>query len=547
MKVAIQGCCHGELDNIYATIEGALTKEKIQTRPDVLICCGDFQSIRNLSDLHTYAAPPKYKKLGQFYQYYNGEKVAPILTIFIGGNHEASAYLWELFYGGWVAPNIYFLGFAGSVILRKTLNDGKIESLRISGASGIYKRNDYNTGHHERLPFDGRTLRSIYHIREYDIHKVKLLSSTRCDIFLSHDWPYGIERYGDINKLLRDKPFFKEDIDKRDFGSPPLLEVLNTLRPRYWFSAHLHVRFPAIYPHSQVDQTLTNAQPSTSIIESSKKTKLVNPDELQIVDDSEEGEEEDKMPINPIDDGQQSIKANNPDQIVIDDSDEDMKEDQQRHDKSNPDQTLIYGSHKREAKSLDGSLSHGKGKAYIDEQVNQKKSKLKPDQTKFLALDKCLPNRDFLQILEIKPEDEMDEFKELFDQQSSTVEGEESNLMDKPKERVTLNFDPNWLAITRALDDQLPLTKQRNYSNNNNHDDDDQIKLEDRIRVELDWVKKNLKEFEIGKVQRFIKTAPGIGDQGGDYRGHPLWYSNPQTISFTNYLMIENKINPIPK
>ena len=35
-----------------------------------------------------------------------------ILTIFIGGNHEASNYLQELPYGGWVAPNIYFMGYA---------------------------------------------------------------------------------------------------------------------------------------------------------------------------------------------------------------------------------------------------------------------------------------------------------------------------------------------------------------------------------------------------------------------------------------------------
>lgn len=48
-------------------------------------------------------------------RYYSGEKVAPILTLFIGGNHEASNYLQELPYGGWVAPNIYYLGRAGVV------------------------------------------------------------------------------------------------------------------------------------------------------------------------------------------------------------------------------------------------------------------------------------------------------------------------------------------------------------------------------------------------------------------------------------------------
>ena len=45
-----------------------------------------------------------------FHRYYSGEKTAPILTIFIGGNHEASNYLCELPYGGWVCPNIYYMG-----------------------------------------------------------------------------------------------------------------------------------------------------------------------------------------------------------------------------------------------------------------------------------------------------------------------------------------------------------------------------------------------------------------------------------------------------
>jgi hypothetical protein len=29
-------------------------------------------------------------------QYYTGEAVAPYPTIFVGGNHEASNYLWEV-------------------------------------------------------------------------------------------------------------------------------------------------------------------------------------------------------------------------------------------------------------------------------------------------------------------------------------------------------------------------------------------------------------------------------------------------------------------
>lgn len=91
LKVAIEGCCHGELDKIYKAIQ-----EKNQ-KVDLLIICGDFQAIRNLNDLSQMACPEKYKNLGNFYLYYSGKKVAPIPTICIGGNHEASNYMWELY------------------------------------------------------------------------------------------------------------------------------------------------------------------------------------------------------------------------------------------------------------------------------------------------------------------------------------------------------------------------------------------------------------------------------------------------------------------
>jgi hypothetical protein len=41
------------------------------------------------------------------------------------------------YYGGWAAPNIYFLGFAGVV---------KFGNIRIGGMSGIHKQNDYYSG-----------------------------------------------------------------------------------------------------------------------------------------------------------------------------------------------------------------------------------------------------------------------------------------------------------------------------------------------------------------------------------------------------------------
>lgn len=71
--------------------------------------------------------------MADFHQYYSGTKTAPYLTIFIGGNHEASNHLFELYYGGWVAPNIYYMGAANVI---------RFGPLRIAGLSGIWDNRD---------------------------------------------------------------------------------------------------------------------------------------------------------------------------------------------------------------------------------------------------------------------------------------------------------------------------------------------------------------------------------------------------------------------
>ncbi len=96
--------------------------------------------------------------------------MAPVLTIFVGGNHEASNYLQELPFGGWVAPNIYYMGYAGkyfkslqSTFLRNeranSQNVGiigvvEVNGILIGGHSGIYKGPDYLKGRPEIPPYD---------------------------------------------------------------------------------------------------------------------------------------------------------------------------------------------------------------------------------------------------------------------------------------------------------------------------------------------------------------------------------------------------------
>jgi hypothetical protein len=74
----------------------------------------------------------------------------------VGGNHEACNHLWELYYGGWVAPNIYYMGHAGVV------NFG---GLRIGGISGIYNSKHY------------KLVRSHPFLPTPQVHELSLLGS----------------------------------------------------------------------------------------------------------------------------------------------------------------------------------------------------------------------------------------------------------------------------------------------------------------------------------------------------------------------------------
>lgn len=237
MHIAVEGCSHGELDTIYNAIQRL--EQMHGFKVDLLLCCGDFQSVRNEQDLKCMACPVKYMSMHDFYRYHSGEKKAPVMTIFIGGNHEASNYLQELPYGGWVAPNIYYMGYAGVV---------RYGGLRIGGLSGIYKGPDYLKGHYEKTPYSEDSIRSVYHVRNLEVFRLKQLSGDH-DIFMTHDWPRGIYHHGPKERLMRFKKHFRSEIENSTLGSRAAEELLNKLQPKFWFSGHLHVKFPAVLQH----------------------------------------------------------------------------------------------------------------------------------------------------------------------------------------------------------------------------------------------------------------------------------------------------------
>jgi len=243
MRVAVEGCAHGELDALY---EELLKLESHAGGPvDVLLCCGDFQSVRNGDDLKNMAVPVKYRKMGDFHKYFTGEKIAPILTIFIGGNHEAPNLLKDLYYGGWVAKNIYYLGHTGVI---------DVGGLRIAGISGIFNPKNYLRGHFETVPYSEDTKRSAYHVRQFEVEKLKMLTGN-IDIFLCHDWPRGVDKFGDFEKevlKVKDRTGqMRREVKANTFGNPATEELINEIKPKYAFSAHMHIRYSCMIKRSK--------------------------------------------------------------------------------------------------------------------------------------------------------------------------------------------------------------------------------------------------------------------------------------------------------
>lgn len=70
---------------------------------------------------------------------------------------------------------------------------------------------------------------------------------------MSHDWPRGVHKYGNEQQLLKFKPYFRDDIKNNRLGSPPCHDLLMHIKPKYWFSAHLHCQFSAVIHHDDTD------------------------------------------------------------------------------------------------------------------------------------------------------------------------------------------------------------------------------------------------------------------------------------------------------
>lgn len=433
------------------------------------------------------SVPQKYRAIGDFHEYYSGARIAPYLTLFVGGNHEASSHLKELYYGGWVAHNIYYLGAANLI---------RFGDLRIAGLSGIWKGYNYNKPHFERLPYSADEIKSLYHVREIDVRKLLQLR-TQVDIGISHDWPRGVEWQGDWKALFRKKDLFEADARAGTLGSSAARYVMDRLRPPHWFAAHLHCKFAAVVDYRKETGNAEPAMNGESKV-GTKGTKNTKDIETKIEDEN--------PPAQP------PAQTKNTDEIDLDmDSDDTANTAQAPADPQPPPDSSTITSDLRS--QLPASFARPK---------TPPPSKRAPPPppppaitnltTNFLALDKCLPNRKFLQLLSI-----------------------DALAPSNPPAPPILTYDKEWLAVLRVFGSQDPhLPSPRDLG---------EAAYIPLVAKEEEWVEEHLvANGKMAVPDNFEITAPvydgkAIGSVG---REQPREYTNPQTKAFCEMLGIPN-------
>ncbi|KAG8839251.1 hypothetical protein FRB91_007129, partial [Serendipita sp. 411] len=198
-----------------------------------------------------------------------------------------------------------------------------------------------------------------------------------------------------------------------------MMELLKGLRPQWWLSAHLHIKFQAEVDHTgkgakskikgkpgQSKGALESMSNDSNTLRRRQKqtdTRL-NTEEIVMDDDDEDEVIEQSTKELP------KVQHPNTDEILMDDEEETLEDDH----------TVAPAAEEAVASTAEeGSASSPRPTASAGSL---------PETTRFLALDKCLPGRTFLEIIDIPTSTPVD---------------------DNTPPRFT--FDPEWLAICRAM------------------------------------------------------------------------------------------------
>eukprot|EP00762_Andalucia_godoyi_P008334 ANDGO_07390.mRNA.1 Lariat debranching enzyme len=242
MRVAVIGCVHGQWSDISCSLTEY--ERTASAKIDLVLLCGDLQSVRNDRDLASVHVKPKYRTPGSFSNVVSGVLPWPWFTVAIGGNHEASAFLSQLPFGGWIAEHVWYLGHGSAI----RLSNGLVIA-GISGIESIHTRHALQS--RSLQPQDQSDVAATateaasearllpYHIRYGTVQCVAACGPGIVDVCLSHDWPRCMIPHCP-------KSYLREDPDA---GSTLLDAAFAALQSKYWFCAHHHVKCAVVHEH----------------------------------------------------------------------------------------------------------------------------------------------------------------------------------------------------------------------------------------------------------------------------------------------------------
>lgn len=313
-------------------------------------------------------------------------------------------------------------------------------------------------------------------------------SEERLDVMASHDWPLGIYQHGNAKELLRKKPFFRQEVEQNALGSPANQEILFAIKPKRWFAAHLHVKFEATVVHGkkEAQKSLSNEKETTVGLVPSQ----VTPQKDVVAQDKPEATQkidEENKPSNG-----NETEGLEPSQVTQQDVAQDKPAATQKIDKES-------------AATKEETAFHG-----LESDNNCNGPDLTELMTKFLALDKCLPRRQYLSVIHIPAQS---------------------------KEEARFEYDPEWLAIVRKTH-HLTCKEKRPVSVES---EPMEVSME-----ETNWVRERIVEHNNGSLcipNNFCRTVPIYSHPMFQGRCRPFpAMGNPQTDTLLSILDLDHSI-----
>ncbi|MGK7923045.1 MAG: metallophosphoesterase [Trichodesmium sp.] len=221
---AVVGDVHGYMYQMIGLLQQ--WENKFGQKLDFVLQVGDFEPHRHEADLATMDAPAKYRKLGDFPDFYEHRAFFPWPIWFIGGNHEPYGFLDSILSGQEITHNSYYLGRVGSVVLA---------GLKVVGVSGIYQEEKFNASRPTISQINSLSNKEYIFFTEAEI--IQALEYKSTDILLLHDWPANI-----IN--VKDAEEFEQQRRSRGYydqvGNEYARMLVDELKPQLVVCGHLH-------------------------------------------------------------------------------------------------------------------------------------------------------------------------------------------------------------------------------------------------------------------------------------------------------------------